>query len=106
MDSVLKDSMPTNAKAGEAVILNQSLIHYSTPNLVDDIRIAITSGIKTKNAPMIFHYKNEKKQIERYEMPEDFLLDFDDFSKNIYERPKNGEFIDILDEGNKIIKYI
>jgi hypothetical protein len=103
MDSVLRKSIPTNAKAGEAVILNQSLIHYSTPNLVDDIRIAITSGIKTKNAPMIFHYKNEKKQIERYEMPEDFLLDFDDFEKNIYERPKNGEFLEILDEGNKIL---
>lgn len=102
---VLKNSIPTNAKAGEAVILNQSLIHYSTPNLVDEIRIAITSGIKSKEAPMLFHYKNEKNEIERYEMPEDFLLSFDDFSKDIYERPKNGRFTNTIDSKN-ILKRI
>lgn len=103
---VLKESIPTNAKAGEAVILNQSLIHYSSPNMVDDIRIAITSGIKSKDAPMIFHYQNEKKQIEKYEMPNDFLLDFDDFSRDIYERPKNGKYLGLVESGgfwNKLI---
>jgi len=92
INKVIKESIPTNAKAGEAVILNQSLIHYSTPNIVDDIRIAITSGIKTKNAPMIFHYKNSKGQIEKYNMPEDFLSSFKDFEKDIYQRPQNGHF--------------
>ncbi len=92
LNKVLNQSIPTNAKAGEAVILNQSLIHYSSPNIADDIRIAITSGIKTKGAPMLFHFQNEKKQIECYEMPEDFLLDFEDFTKDIYERPKSGKF--------------
>jgi hypothetical protein len=96
LDKVVKCTIPTNAKAGEAIILNQSLIHYSSSNLDDDIRIAITSGIKTKDAPMLFHYKNEKNEIERYAMKEDFLLDFDDFSKNIYERPKNGKYMEIL----------
>lgn len=98
MDKIIKDSIPTNAKAGEAVILNQSLIHYSTPNIIDTIRIAITSGIKSKRAPMLFHYKNEKNQIEQYKMPEDFLLDFEDFGKDIYIRPKNGEYIGILEK--------
>lgn len=90
---IIKESIPTNAKAGEAVILNQSLIHYSTPNYTDNTRIAITSGIKTKNAPMIFHYKNEKGQIEKYSMPEDFLSDFQDFKKDIYQRPQTGIFL-------------
>lgn len=109
IEKVFKESIATNAKAGEAVILNQSLIHYSTPNLADDIRIAITSGIKTKDAPMLFHFKNENKQIERYKMPEDFLLDFDDFSNDIYQRPKHGEFVNIIKEGtlwNQLIKLI
>lgn len=92
-DTVIKCAIPTNAKAGEAVILNQSIIHYSSPNLLNDIRIAITSGLKTKEAPMLFHYKNEKNDIEQYEMPEDFLLDFDDFSKDIYKQPSKGKFI-------------
>ena len=104
MNKVIKDCIPTNAKAGEAVILNQSLIHYSSPNLADDIRIAITSGIKSKDAPMIFHYQNEHKHIERYAVPEDFLSDFDDFSKDIYERPKHGKLIEVIKQSNFIDK--
>lgn len=93
-DTVKKCSIPTNAKAGEAVILNQSLIHYSSSNISEDIRIAITSGVKTKNAPMLFHYKNNNEEIEKYQMPEDFLLNFPDFHTSIYQRPENGQFIE------------
>lgn len=89
-DTVIKCSVPTNARAGEAVILNQSLIHYSTPNMVDDLRIAITSGLKTKGAPMLFHFKNEAGDIERFEMPEDFLFEFENFHESIYNRPLEG----------------
>lgn len=95
-DTVIKCAVPTNAKAGYAVILNQSLIHYSSPNLSSKIRLAITSGVKTKNSPMLFHYKNEKNEIERYLMPEDFLLAFKDFQTSIYKRPENGQFVSTI----------
>ncbi|MEZ5054299.1 MAG: phytanoyl-CoA dioxygenase family protein [Chitinophagales bacterium] len=106
MKKVLKDSIPTNASAGEAVILNQSLIHYSTPNIANDIRIAITSGIKTKDAPMLFHYKNERNKIERYTMPEDFLLDFENFETDIYKRPVNGVFEGMVEEEKMFRKLL
>ncbi|MBK8352115.1 MAG: phytanoyl-CoA dioxygenase family protein [Saprospirales bacterium] len=61
-DTVIKCGIPTNAKAGEAIILNQSIIHYSSSNNSDTLRIAITSGLKSKDAPMIFHFKNKKKR--------------------------------------------
>lgn len=96
-DTVIKCALPTNAKAGEAVILNQSLIHYSSSNNSDSIRIAITSGLKTKDAPMLFHYKNEHNEIEQYEMPEDFLLAFENFEKDIYQKPQNGAFRKVIE---------
>ena len=95
-DTVIKCSIPTNAKAGEAVILNQSLIHCSSPNNSDKIRLAITSGLKSKDAPMLFHYRNEQNEIERYEMPEDFLLSFDNFETDIYKSPENGKKKNII----------
>lgn len=95
-DTVIKCGIPTNAKAGEAIILNQSIIHYSSSNNSDTLRIAITSGVKSKDAPMIFHFKNKKKEIEQYEMPEDFLLSFEDFQNDIYQKPKNGKFKKIV----------
>lgn len=80
---------PLNIKAGTAVILNESLVHYSASNTKDDIRIAITSGIINKDAEMIFHFMDKKNKIERFEVPRDFLLSFNEFHKNIYEYPKN-----------------
>lgn len=96
INSVVKCCIPTNAKAGEAVILNQSLIHYSSPNKTNKIRLAITTGIKTKSAPMLFHYRNTNNEIEQYEVSEDFLSEFDDFERDIYKKPKNGKYIQTL----------
>lgn len=85
---------PLVVKAGDAVILNQSLVHYSPPNVSGKIRKAITAGIKTKDAQMIFHYKGQNSNaIEKFEMDDDFFIQFDDFFKDIYQRPKVGKSI-------------
>lgn len=84
-------------KAGEAVILNQSLVHFSPPNHSDKVRIAITSGIKSKGAPMIFHYKDNqssKEEIDVYKMEENFLINFDNFFEDIFKPPVNGKKIE------------
>ena len=92
-DVVEKASVPMYVKAGEAVILNQSVIHYSPPNNGSKIRKAITAGVKSKGAPMIFHYKDNSKPsstIEQFLMPEIFLISFGNFIRDIGERPKMG----------------
>ena len=88
-DVVMDALIPVMPKLGEAVILNQSLIHYSPPNKSQLIRKAITAGVKSKNAPMFFHYQNpETKALEKYSMSEDFLLGFEDFMNDIFKKPK------------------
>lgn len=81
-----------NVMATEAIVLNQAVIHSSKPNATKDIRIAITSGIKTKGAPMLFHYwdKNNPTQIEEFYQEDDFLIRFTNFHQSIYERPTIG----------------
>ncbi|MFT4544639.1 MAG: ectoine hydroxylase-related dioxygenase (phytanoyl-CoA dioxygenase family) [Bacteroidia bacterium] len=95
-DLVREKLVPMNAKAGEVVILNQSLIHYSPPNLSGKVRKAITSGIKTKSAPMQFFYSDKEAQnpeLDLYSMDENFLIMFDDFGKDIFLPPKHGHKI-------------
>ena len=92
----MKHLVPMNAKAGEAVILNQSLVHYSPPNRSGKIRKAITAGVKTAHTPMKFFFKNPEKKsdtLEVYEMDENFLIMFDDFAKDIFATPKHGKFV-------------
>lgn len=89
---VIAASVPMYVKAGEAVILNQSVIHYSPPNRSNTIRKAITAGVKSKGAGMQFHYIDKEKNdgtVEVFEMPEDFLISFKNFATDIFNRP-NG----------------
>lgn len=90
---MVDNCIPLNAKAGEAVILNQSLIHYSPPNHSDKIRIAITSGVMSAEPKMAFHYRpdKEKNEVEVIAMEDDFLISFEDFMNKIYERPNMGQ---------------
>ena len=81
------------ALATEAVVLNQAVIHYSKANKTNDTRIAITTGIKSAGAPMIFHYWNKEnpEQIEVFHEEDDFLNRFTDFHQAIFKRPTLGE---------------
>jgi len=80
-------------KATEAIVLNQAVIHYSKPNQTREIRLAITTGIKSQGAPMLFHYWNKEKpdEIEQFRQEDDFLLRFTDFHQSIFQRPLTGE---------------
>ncbi|HXH20288.1 MAG TPA: phytanoyl-CoA dioxygenase family protein, partial [Chitinophagales bacterium] len=92
-DFMIEQSEPMYVKAGEAVILNQSVVHYSPPNRSSRIRKAITAGVKSKGAPMIFYYNDAQKhdgRLEVFEMPEEFLISFADFGKDIGQRPRMG----------------
>ena len=43
--------------------------------------------------PMRFHYQSAPGELEVFAMDDDFLLRFEEFHKDIYERPKFGESI-------------
>jgi hypothetical protein len=89
---MIKEVIPMEVPAGTAVILNQSVVHYSPPNKSNKVRKAITAGIKTKDAPMQFHYKvPDKDELEVFQMPENFFLRFDNFIHDIGQRPYLGE---------------
>jgi hypothetical protein len=96
IDTAMQQLEPIIVKAGTAVVLNQSLVHYSPPNKSKKIRKAITAGLKTKDAQMIFHYRDSlstSEQIEKFEMDDDFFIQFDDFFTDIYNRPSMGKFV-------------
>jgi hypothetical protein len=97
---VMNQLVPLIVKAGTAVVLSQSLIHYSPPNTSGKIRKAITSGLKTKDAQMIFHFKDPQKesnQIEKFEMDDDFFIHFENFFEDIYKKPTVGKSVGFIE---------
>jgi hypothetical protein len=90
-DLVLQELVPMEVKAGTAVILNQSVIHYSPDNRSGKVRKAITAGVKSAGAQMYFHYKEpDREELEVREMDDDFLIRFENFAEAIMQRPVLG----------------
>ena len=81
------------ASPGEAIILNQAIIHYSKANTTNTSRPALTTGLISKEAPLMLHYWNREQpnEIELFEQDDDFLLKFEDFHTSIFERPVIGK---------------
>jgi hypothetical protein len=94
-DQMKKLLKPIHTKANEAIVLNQAVIHYSKPNMTNKDRLAITTGIKSKDAPMVFYYwnKNTPDTLEAYAQEDDFLLRWNDFFSDIFLKPTQGHFV-------------
>ncbi|MEM7105961.1 MAG: phytanoyl-CoA dioxygenase family protein [Bacteroidota bacterium] len=94
-EKVLMDELkPQYVKAGHAVILNQSVVHYSPANTSGKVRKAITAGVVTDEAPLQFYYFDQaanKPEVEQFAQEDDFLIRFDNFFQDIFQRPKLGD---------------
>ena len=96
-EELLKPHMvKMEVKPGDAVILNQACMHHSGPNNTDEPRIAITSGATSQEAELRFNYwDKEAEMLETFAMDDDFLLRFDNFFEDIFQRPKHGESVGV-----------
>jgi hypothetical protein len=79
-------------KAGEAVIFDQSIIHYSKANLSDDVRIVTNTYLTHLEAVFQTCYweKSYGSKVELFEQSDSFMTDFEQFGSNIHDRPKVG----------------
>lgn len=69
-----------DTKAGEAIMLDDSVIHYSTPNKTDDYRLAIQLILIPKEETLVFYHRDLAKnneEIVALEIDQSFLLHFD-----------------------------
>lgn len=79
-------------KAGEAVIFDQSIIHYSDQNKSGKERVVTNTYFTHKDATFQTCYWEEAygKQVEVFEQDEHFMTNFEQFGQNIHARPKVG----------------
>ncbi len=84
-DEIIKNNLiPMNLKAGEAVILDDSIVHYSALNLTNDLRLAIQLIlIPAEEKSIHYHLDAEKNpnKIEVLEVDVDFYMQFNPWKK-------------------------
>lgn len=92
-DKVLTYLKPVNVKKGDAVIFNQSVIHYSPPNFSGMVRVAVDTFLTHKDASVYTVYKpadSDTNQLDLYLQDDDFLMKYPNFRENVFERPPIG----------------
>jgi hypothetical protein len=83
--------VPANIKAGQAVILDDSIIHYSNVNHTNGLRLAIQLIMIPNDFPSIHYHRNIAKSqttIEVLEVDKDFYMEF-----NPWKQPEKGKRI-------------
>lgn len=88
---IQKHLTPIDRKAGEAIVLDDSVIHYSNINYTQGLRLAIQLILIPAEAPSIHYHMNPKEDAEKIQMIEvdrNFFMGF-----NPWMKPKNTKDI-------------
>ncbi len=77
---IIKNDLVTcGIKAGEAIILDDSIVHYSHPNTTKDLRIAIQLILIPNEEPAIHYHMDQQKSmnlVNVLEVEQDFFMEF------------------------------
>jgi len=83
-DLLKKYMHPVLANAGDAIIFDPALLHCSTPNFTDKLRLAVTVTVLRKDYQLVYYFKNADAPsgtIEKYAVDEKFYHAYDFVSK-------------------------
>jgi Phytanoyl-CoA dioxygenase (PhyH) len=97
---LMEHMLPIPTRAGDALVINQATIHSSPPNLSDIVRPAITIGLVSADTPLRFYYRDPQRtdgRIEMFEQGDDFYLGFENFHRDIFQRPTFGRLVGEVD---------
>lgn len=78
-----KYMVPINTKAGDCVILDDSIVHYTRPNRTPNLRLAIQLILIPEEAPSIHYHldHNQPNEVKVWEVDHDFYMEFNPWMK-------------------------
>lgn len=83
---------PINTEVGQAVILDDSILHYTSVNNSNEIRTAVQLIMKPKEAAALHYYKHaNSNRVDVYEVDSEFFTKFK--MNEVPDAPKMGELI-------------
>lgn len=88
-----KYMVPINTKAGDCVILDDSIVHYTRPNRTQNLRLAIQLILIPADYPSIHYHldHSQPNEVKVWEVDHDFYMGF-----NPWMKPENVKTIGTL----------
>lgn len=98
--SVHQLMQPKYLKAGQAIIFDQSIIHYSPANTSGSVRPVINTFVTHKDAGIKICYWDKvpgNNKIEIFNQAPDFMINFQNFGHDIFSRPSIGKSVGFVE---------
>lgn len=86
--------------AGTAIVFDQSIMHYSPPNLSGEVRPVINTFVAHEDSEIITAYANTEsgtRKCELFRQNDAYFFENQQFGANIFDRPALGESMGIVD---------
>jgi hypothetical protein len=102
-ETVRQYLQPIPMKAGDILLFDNRILHYSPANESTEDRVVVMSGIFPENATILSCYQDsttENAPIEIYEQEPDFLLTGENFYHDCTVRPTTGSIIKKVESFN------
>ena len=87
-----KSMVPVNVKAGELLLFDSALAHFSPPNHTREKRVSVMTNITNHGAGFMLYFgkrHGDLNEIDGYRVSDDFLLRYENF-KSDYTSPPPG----------------
>lgn len=97
---IRKYLQPMPLKAGEAIIFDQSIIHYSPPNLSETERVVINTFVGHKDAEIRICYHDKEvapDKVQVFAQEDNFLEEYQNFGANIFDKPTIGKSLGFVE---------
>ncbi len=79
-------------KKGQATIFDHKLIHYSPPNRSEEVRVAIQSVLKPREAATIHYvFDQQTERVRAYRIDKEFILNADLWNSQLGDRAQDHE---------------
>ncbi len=98
-EDIIKLMKPIYLKKGQAIVFDQSILHYSPANISKEVRVVTNTYLTHKDARFVTAYRNPDNlnQIEVYKQEAAVVHDFDQFTESIRNYTTVGEKIGYVD---------
>ncbi len=87
---------PIYAKAGDLLIFDSALLHYSPPNTTQQIRVSVMTNLVNKDADFMMYFGrvvDNDIYADAYKVADSFLVEYDDITTQFFSPPKSAVFL-------------
>ena len=84
LDELLNYGTPAYMKAGEMLIFDSALVHFTPPNTTNEPRPAINYFVKPKSSPLLYYFTDKETPegtVEEFALSKEFYDTYDWFSR-------------------------